>query len=308
VRVVLVSMMVPLLGCSSLLGIENPSGGNRDDGGVDAVDAPAGDHLLFSVGDFQIAQLQSVRVHVTYVHLDGTTEDVTTRATYTSDNEPIVKIDGPGVISSADPQSGSATITARFAGAASATVRVTVKTTLCHPVINEFVTATTASQDEEWVEVYNPCTTAVDVNTWTLNYRGATTTGSTDSTPIVTLTGQMAPGEIRLFGSMAYQGLKDGTWPSSSGILGATNGAIGLRAGLISNRRLVDSVGYGAVTAADPGPPPKPGNPFLEGAPAPAMAVNVSASRSPFDGKDDDNGMTDFKITTTPTPRAPNAP
>jgi hypothetical protein len=48
VRAVLVLAMIPLVGCSSLLGIVDPSTGTRIDGGVDAVDAPAGDHLLFS--------------------------------------------------------------------------------------------------------------------------------------------------------------------------------------------------------------------------------------------------------------------
>ncbi|HEU4729617.1 MAG TPA: lamin tail domain-containing protein [Kofleriaceae bacterium] len=298
-RAVLASLMAPLLGCSSLLGIENPSAGDHRDGGVDAPDAPASDHLVFSTGDFQLAQQQSVRVHVVFVHANGTMEDVTQTATYSSDNEAVVAIGGPGIINSVNAQSGTATITATLGNALPASVKATVKTTLCHPVINEFATATSASADEEWIEVYNPCTDPIDVAGWTLNYRGANTTGPTDSNGIVTLTGQMAPGEIRLFGSMKYLGPKDGSWPSANGILGGTSGAIGLRSGATGSGTIVDSVGYGTVAA---------GNPFLEGTAAPAMSANVSASRSPFDGKDDDSGMLDFQITTAPTPRAPNAP
>src|SRR5437763_202509 len=132
--------MIPLAGCSSLLGIENPSPATtKVDGGVDAVDASTVDHLRFDVGDFQLAMQQSARVHVTFVHGDGTLEDVTATATYSSDNETIVKT-GQGVIFSADTQTGSATITASHAGAASATVKVTVNATMCHPVINELAT------------------------------------------------------------------------------------------------------------------------------------------------------------------------
>jgi hypothetical protein len=292
--------MVPLLGCSSLLGIEEPSPGPIDGGGGDAIDAPGGEHLLFNVPDFQLAQQQSARVHVVLVHADTSMVDVTQTATYKSDNEAIVGIDGPGVIKSVDTQSGFATITASLDGAASATVKVTVKTTQCHPVINELKTAGTSGADE-WVEIYNPCATPMVVDGWTLDYRAATNAGATDGMPMVTLTGTMAVGEFRLFVGADYVGppTPDGMWPGMTGILQATNGAVGLRAGAISAGPIVDSVGYGTVTS---------GNPFLESTAAPAMSANVSASRVPFDGKDDDDGKNDFKITQTPTPHALNEP
>jgi hypothetical protein len=294
--------MLPVMGCSSLLGIENPSpGSNRIDGGVeDAVDAPSGDHLLFSTGDFQLAQLQSVRVHVVFVHAGGAMEDVTSMATYGSDNEPVVTIGGLGVINSADTQSGSATITASLTGAIPATVRATVKTTLCHPVINELQTAGSASAADEWVEIYNPCTAPMSVNGWTLDYRGANIAGTSDSNLMFTLTGQMMPGELRLLAGIDHAGPNDGQWTVVGGFIGKTDGAVGLRSGVKDTGPLVDAIAYGAVAA---------GHPFLQGgAAAPAMAVDVSVSRLPFDGKDDDNSMVDFKTTTSPTPRALNAP
>jgi len=299
VRLVLALTMLPVMGCSSLLGIENPSPGPIDSGGGDGIDAPGGEHLLFAIPDFQIAQLQRARVHVLLVHADTSMVDVTQSATYTSDNTLLVAISGPGVIDSVDSQSGFATITASLDGAASATVKVTVKTTLCHPVINEFQTASSASAANEWVEVLNPCTMPVHVDGWTLNYRGPNVTTGMDSNLMVTLTGDMATGEIRLFGGPQYAGTKDGMWTNPSGILGGGSGAIGIRIAATDGGTIVDSVGYGTVMSL---------NPFLESTAAPTMSVDVSASRAPFDGKDDNDGRNDFKITPAPTPRAPNEP
>lgn len=298
--------MVPLLGCSTLLGIEEPIKDNRiDGGGIDGIDAPGGEHLLFNVPDFQLAQQQSARVHVVLVHTDTSMVDVTQTATYKSDNEAIVGIDGPGVIKSVDTQSGFATITASLDGAASATVKVSVKATLCHPVINEFQTASAAFADDEWVEIYNPCTAPMMVDTWTLDYRGSNVVPpAQDSTFMVMLKGQMAPGELRLYAGRDYTGppAADDLWPANTqpnGIMKESTGSIGLRAGAIDVGIVVDAVGYGTVASL---------NPFLESTAAPTMSAGVSASRAPFDGKDDDDGKNDFKITPTPTPRALNEP
>jgi hypothetical protein len=300
VRAVLALTMVPLLGCSTLLGIEEPTG--IDGGGMDGIDAPGGEHLLFNVPDFQLAQLQSARVHVVLVHTDTSMVDVTQTATYKSDNEPLVAIGGPGVIKSIDTQSGSATITASLDGAASATVKVSVKTTLCHPVINELQTAGASSADE-WVEIYNPCTMPVPVDGWTLDYRAASNAGATDGMLLVTLTGTIAAGDFRLYAGAGYVGppSPDDSWGGGSGgALALASGAVGLRGGPISMPPLVDSVGYGTTVASL--------NPFLESTAAPTMSAGVSASRAPFDGKDDDDGKNDFKVTPTPTPRALNEP
>lgn len=292
--------MIPLVGCSSLLGIVDPSTGTRIDGGVDAVDAPAGDHLLFNVGDFQLAQLQNAQLHVMFVHRDGTMEDVTSTATYSSDNDLLATVSTSGVITSGS-QSGNVTITAMLAGAAPAMVRASIKTTLCHPVINELQTASSASPADEWVEIYNPCTMTMSVDGWTLNYRGANVVAAMpDSTFMIMLAGDMMPGDIRLYVGLGYVGPNDGVFANTNpnGLMGVASGAVGLRMGAMSVGMIVDSVGYGSVAS---------GNPFLESTAAPAMAANVSASRLPFDGKDDNDGINDFKTTTTPTPRALNA-
>ena len=162
-------------------------------------------------------------------------------------------------------------------------------------MINEFQTGRTGVPDDEWVEILNPCTTAIDVAGWTLVYRGATSTS--DGPLMATLTGQLAPGEIRLFAGPDYAGPNDGQW--GSGILGQSNGGIALRRSAASGGMNADSVAYGAVS---------PTHPFTETTPMAAMANDRVAQRLPFDGRDDDDGASDFMQVGTGSPRAPNAP
>jgi hypothetical protein len=315
-----VSVVLPglvLLGaCSSLLGIEDPR--PRSDGGADAADdsaidapidtQPGTDHLAFSPGDIRIAQNQVVHVHVLHVHMDGTSEDVTATADYRTSDNAVASID-PGVIR-AHTQQGSATITATLTPAAPATITVAVTSFACHPVINELQTGDTSglptAAADEWVEIYNPCSVAQDVTGWTLVYRAATATAGADTNLLATLSGQMAPGDYRLYAGIGFAGASDGTpWGNMFGFMQQTNGAVGLRSGVMTTGTLVDAVAYGTVTA---------GHPFIETNPTPAMAHGRSAARLPFDGKDDGDathdgdGAADFMILQAPTPRAPNAP
>jgi hypothetical protein len=292
-------LLALLGGCSSLLGIETPQ--PRDDAGADAaVDAPddtapAEDRLAFNVASLRLARNQTARLHVQFTHLDGTTEDVTATATYSSDPMGIATAEQGRIL--AGGQAGEAVITASQGSAAPARLAVTVTQELCHPVINELQTASPASADDEWVEIYNPCSAAIDVPGWTLNYRAATNIGATDNVLLVTLAGQLAPGEIRLLAGPAFGGTRDGGW--SNGQLGGTNGAVGLRDGPMNTGALIDAVAYGNVS---------PGHPFIEGSPAPAMVSGRSGARLPFDGKDAGDGATDITVVMTPTPRALNAP
>jgi hypothetical protein len=309
-----VSVVLPglvLLGaCSSLLGIEDPK--PRSDGGANdsSIDAPddtqqGTDHLAFSLGDIRIAQNQVVHLHVLHVHMDGTTDDVTATADYGTSDDAVASVD-PGAIR-AHAQPGSATITASLGPAIPATMTVGVTSFACHPVINELQTGSPSSAIDEWVEIYNPCTTAQDVNNWSLVYRAANNVGGVDTNLMATLAGSMAPGEYRLYAGIGYTGTSDGTpWSMpTGGIMQQTNGAVGLRAGTISTGPLVDAIAYGTVSA---------GHPFIETNPTPPMAHGRSAARLPFDGKDDGDathdgdGAADFLIIQTPTPRAPNAP
>jgi hypothetical protein len=305
VRAALILSVLPLVGCSSLLGIENPSTGSGGDGGIDAPDAPIGDHLELSVPSLQLAQQQRARIHVVFVHQGGTVrDDVTATATYSSSNPALVTAGADG-ITSVDTQAGAAMITVSYLGVAAVRLAVTVTAALCHPVINELSTGSSAPVNpsaDEYVELYNPCTQPVTVAGWTLDYRAATTTGAADAMTMVTLAGSMAAGELRLYAGVGYTGTSPApldTWPGSSGILALTMGAVGLRSGPKDTGPLVDSVAYGAVS---------PTNPFIESHATGPLGVGISAGRAPFDGKDDGDGATDFIVGAKLTPGALNVP
>lgn len=229
---------------------------------------------------------------------DTTMDDVTDRVTLVSSDAAIATSGGAGQVSGAS-QEGSAKITATWSDAAAATLGVTVKAAECHPVINEFTTgsgsAPTAAANE-FIELYNPCTGPIDVTNWTLDYRGGNTVGAADSNEMVKLTGEMAAGALRTYGGTAFPGAVSERWVDASG-MGQTVGAVGLRS---ADTSLIDSVAYGTVAN---------GHPFAENNdPAGSMANGLSASRRPFDGKDEDDNNVDFMILTTPTPGALNTP
>lgn len=288
---VLLAITVCGMGCSALLGIDDPSPDPGDD-------APASDRLVFNLADFRMAQLQSVRLHALLMLADGTMQDGTADARYASDNPAVAMVSTPGQID-AGSQSGMATIRATIGVAQPATVKVMVTAKTCHPVINELQTGSAVSSSDEWIEILNPCITSTDVTGWTLVYRAANTTGTIDSNLMITLTGAMAPGELRLFAGQDFAGTSDDKWLGASGILQQNNGAIAIRSGPKDVGPIVDAVAYGAVS---------PANPFIEGNPTPAMSNGRSAQRLPFDGHDDDDGAGDFMLLTTTSPRALNAP
>jgi hypothetical protein len=283
-------------GCSSLLGIEDPR--PAGDAGPDGLDAMAADHLAFNVTAVQLSQSQILRLHVQAVFSDGTTQDATAMAAFSSSDPAVASVTEHGVMSTGN-QAGTATITAQLGDATPATMTVTVTTAPCHPVINELATGSATSAADEYVELYNGCTVAIGVDGWTLVYRAANAIAA-DSMTMVTLAGQMASGELRLYAGAGFRGNSDGVWGGgSSGMLQQSNGAVGLRAGPIDIGTLVDSIAYGAVS---------PGHPFIETNPTMAMMNGRSASRLPFDGNDTGNGTADFMIIATQTPRALNAP
>jgi len=195
------------------------------------------------------------------------------------------------------PSCGAATITASTTDVPPVSVIATVSVLACHPVINETQSGSTASASDEWCEILNPCTVAIDVTDWSLVYRAASATGATDTNLLITLVGSMAPGEIRLFAGNGFVGTIDDSW--GGGVMQQNNGAMGLRSGPKDTGPLVDAVAYGIISA---------GHPFLEGTAAAGLVNGKSIARAPFDGNDTNDGATNFVLTTLPTPRALNTP
>lgn len=314
-RLALGLLLVPLVGCSQILGIQDPSIGS--DGGHDAGQTdgpPIGDHLEFSIGNFSVAQQQAARFQVLLVHQSGQKEDVTGSATLTLTADTpatgtLGQDDTARIFSGA--ASGSTKLVAAYPSALSASIIATVTTFTCHPVINEFQTGASAGANkgsDEFVEIFNPCTNAQPVDGWTLDYRSfgvITPVTAADTFTLITLAGTMAKGEVRLYSSSLYTGTNPvpiASWDSTSKGLNDMGGSLGLRN---ATGTLVDSVGYGDAA---------PGNVFIEGSPSLAPPPSGSVSRSPFDGRDDGigtvdgNNVTNFAITTTTTPGALNFP
>jgi hypothetical protein len=297
VRALISLPMILLVGCSSVLGIDDPKPVIDSGAPPPDVTTTSTDRLTVSLTDIKIAQGQRVRIRVQLVHLDGNMQDVTASATFTSDDTAIATSGGPGLIDGGT-KPGLATLTAHVGTAITTTVKATVTATTCRPVINELTTGVVGAADNEWVELYNPCSTPVSVAGWTLIYRAATATGL-DSGTLVTLAGTMDPGALRLYSGTGYPGTTDDDAQKWSSTLQQNDGAVGLRNGAKDVGVLQDSVAYGAAVV---------GNPFIEATATPAMANGLSASRKLFDGNDSNNNNADFVIQTTATPRALNVP
>ncbi|HQP33961.1 MAG TPA: lamin tail domain-containing protein [Polyangiaceae bacterium] len=158
----------------------------------------------------------------------------------------------------------------------------------CHLVINEIMVGSSSSASDEFVEIYNPCSSPVDLSGWNLVYRSAT--GSSDI-KLVDLSSLAigAQGYLVLAGS-EFSGNADQTW--TSGGLASAGGGVALRD---STDEAVDSIGYGSAN-----------NGLIEGGAAPeAPEYDSSLARTP-NGNDTDNNASDFQVAASPTPGKAN--
>jgi Lamin Tail Domain/Collagen triple helix repeat (20 copies) len=159
--------------------------------------------------------------------------------------------------------------------------------------INELMTGITGGAANEFVELYNRGTSAVDLSGYKLAYRSAA--GTSDVTLATIPSGTtLAAGGFYLFGGSGYAGSATPDQSFSTG-LSATGGGVALRD---ANGAIVDSVGYGDAV-----------NAFVEGhpteAPPAAAAPGNSAVRLP-DGDDTNDNGADFGVSASPTPKAAN--
>jgi predicted extracellular nuclease len=157
-----------------------------------------------------------------------------------------------------------------------------------HVVINEVQTGSPASANDEFIELYNPCATAIDLTGSSIVYRSA---AGTSDVVIVNLNKMIAPGGFYLVtGPIAADGgMADQSY--GAGRMSGTGGGVALRD---PTQTLVDSVGYGTAT-----------NAFIEASVAAAPASGQSIARKP-NGYDTDHNSSDFAVAATPTPRAAN--
>ncbi len=159
--------------------------------------------------------------------------------------------------------------------------------------INEIMTGITGAAANEFVELFNGGTSAVDLSGYKLVYRSSA--GTSDVTLGTIASGTtLAAGGFYLFGGSGYAGsaTPDQSFSTS---LAATGGGVALRD---ASGAIVDSVGYGDAV-----------NAFVEGhpaaAPPAAAAPGNSAVRLP-DGDDTNDNAADFGVSASPTPKGAN--
>jgi len=155
----------------------------------------------------------------------------------------------------------------------------------CHVVINEVQTRGTVAGDE-FIELYNPCTSTIDLSGYKVVYRSAT--GTTDVTVATITAGKtIAASGFFVVGNGSFATAADQPF-TASGI--ADDGAAAVRDPMGTK---LDSLGWGTIAST---------HAFVETAPAPRPASGASISRVP-NGTDTDNNSVDFKASTS-TPKS----
>lgn len=160
-------------------------------------------------------------------------------------------------------------------------------------VISQFQTGG-GSPEDEFIELHNTGSTAVDLNGYRLVYRSAA--GTNDVGPFATWTTStiLLPGQYYLVASTSYDGAAAANItynPSTcSCSMGSAGGGLALRPSL--NGTPVDSVGWGTAT-----------NAFIESAVTTAPPVNDSRSRANNGCQDTNNNSNDFTATSPSAPR-----
>jgi Lamin Tail Domain len=158
--------------------------------------------------------------------------------------------------------------------------------------INEFSTGVEGALTDEFVEIVNPGSAAVDLSGWKLVYRSAAGTSDVSLGTLPDGT-TLAAGAFFLFGGSGYAGVHPADRSFSTSIASA-GGGVGLRD---PDGILVDSVAWGTAT-----------NALLEGtvavAPTIAPAPGKSDARHP-DGQDTNDNSADF-AEDDPTPGGAN--
>lgn len=160
----------------------------------------------------------------------------------------------------------------------------------CYPVVNEVQVAGASGSADEFVELFNPCSSDISLAGWLLIYRSAAGTADVQLADLGALT--IRKGQYLVFAGNSWDaGVADGHLPrTTNGSLAATAGLVALQ----SPTAYVDAVGYGAATTA-----------LVEGSPAnPAPGSGQSLIRVP-NGCDTNQNSVDFSVA-TPSPGRAN--
>ncbi|MDQ3714371.1 MAG: DNA/RNA non-specific endonuclease [Acidobacteriota bacterium] len=166
-------------------------------------------------------------------------------------------------------------------------------------VISQFQVAG-GSANDEFIELHNISSNAVDLNGYRVVYRSAAGTNDVLFAQWTTST-IIAPGGYYLIASTAYDGTvtPNLTYNPTTCMcsMSATGGGIAIRIGAVNTGVIVDSVGYGTAT-----------NAFAEGTVTTAPAANAGQARANNGCQDTDNNANDFSTVNPSAPRNAASP
>ncbi|MBA3785597.1 MAG: lamin tail domain-containing protein, partial [Acidobacteria bacterium] len=161
-------------------------------------------------------------------------------------------------------------------------------------VISQFQVAG-GSANDEFIELHNISSNAVDLNGYRVVYRSAAGTNDVLFAQWTTST-IVAPGGYYLIASTAYDGTVTPNLSYNPTTcmcsMSATGGGIAIRIGAVNTGVIVDSVGYGTAT-----------NAFAEGTVTTAPPANAGQARANNGCQDTDNNASDFSTVNPSAPR-----
>lgn len=161
-------------------------------------------------------------------------------------------------------------------------------------VISQFQVAGGTAADE-FVELHNVSSAAVDLNGYRLVYRSAAGTSDVNIAAWTASTVIPAGGYYLIVHSTGYDDstASDITFTGGgTGSFAAAGGGFALRSGAANTGTIIDSVGYGSAT-----------NAFVESAVSTAPASNASKARDGEGCADTDNNSSDFVTVNSSAPR-----
>lgn len=183
----------------------------------------------------------------------------------------------------------------------------TVKADTNHIVISQIQISGTTGANDEFVELYNPTSLAIDMTGWRLSKK-TSSSGATPQNLVANLAGVMAPRGYYLIAhpSSSFAAIADRIYSSSSSAL-TTNNTVSLFSD--AGVTLVDKVGIG--TASDVETTAFPTNPvsdqsILRKSSAGSSESSLMSGGAEFifgNGYDTDTNATDFVLMTISQPR-----
>ncbi|HEY2847740.1 MAG TPA: DNA/RNA non-specific endonuclease, partial [Pyrinomonadaceae bacterium] len=165
-------------------------------------------------------------------------------------------------------------------------------------VISQFEAGTSASVNEEFVEIHNISTSSIDLNGYRVVYRSSGASSDSGTLAAWSTATPLAAGGYYLIGSDVYNtnhpGSANITYSTGSLSTSGSAGGLAIRQGAVNTGTVIDALGWGTAT-----------NALFEGtrAVAPGNGGN-SIARANSGCQDTDNNASDFSLLSPSAPRS----